>query len=333
MPSVGPLGNTRGEGQFGLLLVGSAHIAGCNGSHACCDGYAVGGVDVDGDGVADDTTAYVPSHWQLSDSEEHPFAFYDDRSGAISALAFARSMEEYLLNVSTPLLLPEAVEAVVNASTIRTVAPGASATVVAEAVSQSDGAAMRLVDVIVAALEEEDASWAGPLGSRPYTVSSAFAHVAAGAAEAALGGEYDAGEAGLAHLDEAGNRAARRAVIEQLLFDAARRQFFREQHGLTSKRDAAARALLASNGTSRGVNGSVPQWTSCKLACAAPARLRAGAKNGLDVRGSGSAASWAPALDATLSGDAKGAQLPVGLVAAPLSRNGTNAAMQGSTGA
>lgn len=69
------------------------------------------------------------------------------------------------------------------------------------------------------------------------------------------------------------------------------------------------------------------------LACAAPARLRAGAKNGLDVRGSGASASWAPALDYSLSGDAKGAQLPVGLVSAPLARNGTNAAMQGSVGA
>ena len=37
--SLGPLGVTRGEGHYGLVLVGDTNVQNCNASSICCDGY------------------------------------------------------------------------------------------------------------------------------------------------------------------------------------------------------------------------------------------------------------------------------------------------------
>jgi hypothetical protein len=74
----GELGREGGEGRWGLMLVGSAHIAGCNATHSCCDGFAapsftepVDGnavsfdqTDANGDGVVDRTSSWSRDWWR-----------------------------------------------------------------------------------------------------------------------------------------------------------------------------------------------------------------------------------------------------------------------------
>lgn len=74
----GGVGQQGGEGRWGFVLAGSAHVAGCNATHSCCDGFAEplesepsdGNAnafdvsDADGDGAVDRTSSWCRGWWR-----------------------------------------------------------------------------------------------------------------------------------------------------------------------------------------------------------------------------------------------------------------------------
>ncbi|KAA0150128.1 hypothetical protein FNF31_07079 [Cafeteria roenbergensis] len=114
--TTGELGRVGGEGSWGLVLVGSAHVAGCNATHSCCDGFAAPSAsqpsdgnarefdigDADGDGVVDQQSAWHAGWWRGALLPEAEAALsrpgdvkkvYPRHSGSVDPHAYTRAMQ------------------------------------------------------------------------------------------------------------------------------------------------------------------------------------------------------------------------------------------------
>ena len=85
--SLGQLGNLGGQGHYGLLLVGSASVGGCNATHSCCDGFG-------GSPAVQDYLAPKPLHW-VRDMEQ-AFMYPADtlRGASLGQLSLGGSQED-----------------------------------------------------------------------------------------------------------------------------------------------------------------------------------------------------------------------------------------------